>query len=130
MNNAATYETENYTETVHSWIRQASASGRAYCFYHESWQPHIDELVADGSVIEIRLADLSRDELPLEERVFTDHEICVTGYWVRDALVARLRRNATESNWRSTLSTEHPTHRSYYARQAERLTAVANRLSA
>lgn len=65
-----------------AWMRQASAEGRAFWDYHQTYQPVLDALASEGALIKWLDQDLTSAH-------WGHYYIAALGYWTMEAFTQR-----------------------------------------
>jgi hypothetical protein len=60
--------------------------------YDGSWEPSLKSLKAQGKIEECRLASFGKSPDLREQVLLNDRMLPLTGYWLKEALSARLQR--------------------------------------
>ncbi|MFA4901079.1 MAG: hypothetical protein WC563_16290 [Brevundimonas sp.] len=118
-----------HTEIITRALNEKSAEGHPLWQYHDSYEPALEALEADGKAVRLRLDALQAGSESLSETVRRE-ALVLTGWYLPEAAVARLEREAwNQERWASFPST-HPTTMVWCARYATHLRSMAAKLAA
>jgi hypothetical protein len=128
--NATTEAKAENIEAAYNFVARTSAERRSFWGFHPSRQVDLDALIASGRVVHVTSDELTPDDLPLAEKCACGStDLALSGYWLKEALIARLRHEAYDSRRQASYRYHKgSTWEGVFTRHADRLEAYADRL--